>query len=159
MNVIKKNYVSLMVWIFSLILIGFIIGTLTKSSVDAWYAPLNRSHLTPPNYLFGIVWSILYTTIGTSGWMIWRSNYFSELSVIKKLYSIQLFLNWSWTPLFFIYHLTSIALICLFLIVTVVAFIIFKTYRPLTTVSLLFIPYLFWLLFATYLNYYIWRYN
>lgn len=154
----RKRYLSLLIWVFSLILIGAIIGNLTKNGVDTWYATLNRSPLTPPNYVFGVVWTILYAMIGISGWSIWN-NTTKNLALIKKLYIGQLVLNWSWTPLFFYYHLQGYALICLILIVITVTATMVTTHRTIRMVSLLFAPYLLWLLFATYLNLYIWLYN
>jgi translocator protein len=159
MDVKNKSYVSLIIWIVSLMLIGSSIGVLTKSSVDTWYMTLNRSPLTPPNYLFGIAWSILYGMIATSGWLIWRSNPFTRLNLIKILYVIQLVLNWSWTPLFFSYHLTGLALICLSLIIILVALLIIQSYKKINMAALLLVPYLLWLLFAGHLNFYIWQYN
>jgi benzodiazapine receptor len=156
----NKSYLSLIIWIAALVLIGSSIGMLTKNSVDTWYVTLNRSPLTPPNYLFGIVWSILYIMIATSGWLIWRSDRFDEsTSPIKKLYIIQLVLNWSWTPLFFSYHFTGLALICLSLIILFVASLIIISYKKINIAALLLAPYLLWSLFAAHLNFYIWKYN
>lgn len=154
-----NKYISLLIWIFSLIVIGAIIGILNKSYVYSWYMTLNRSPITPPNYLFGIVWSTLYSMIGTSGWIIWGSHQFKDLKLIKKLYLLQLFLNWSWTFLFFRYHLTGLSLVCLSMIIILVAGIVIKSYKKINIVTLLFLPYLIWLLLAFHLNLYIWVYN
>ncbi len=159
MKLERKNYLSLIIWIASLMLIGSSIGAITKSSVDTWYATLLRSPLTPPNYLFGIVWSILYAMIATSGWIIWNSNTFPGLRLIKTLYIVQLLLNWSWTPLFFSYHLIGPALICLSLIIILVGLLAINCYNKINKVGLLLIPYLLWSLFALYLNFYIFQYN
>jgi tryptophan-rich sensory protein len=159
MEVKNKSYISLVIWIVALMVIGSSIGGLTKSNVDTWYMTLNRSPLTPPNYLFGIAWSILYAMIATSGWLIWSSNSFEKLKLIKILYCAQLVFNWSWTPLFFSYHLTGLALICLSLIIILVALLIVQSYKQIIFASLLLIPYLLWSIFAGYLNFYIWQYN
>ena len=154
-----KSYVSLIIWITLLILVGSIIGFFTKSSVDTWYKTLNRSPLTPPNYLFSIAWSTLYAMIGTSGWMIWRSESLPELKPIKTLYISQLILNWLWTPIFFTYHFVGISLICLCCLTMLVILLIIKSYEKFTLCSLLLVPYLLWLLFAIHLNFYIWQHN
>lgn len=159
MNVKNKNYINLVIWIVSLLLIGYGIGMLTKSSVNTWYQTLNRSSLSPPDYVFGIAWSILYAMIAVSGWLIWESRDFPGLKSIKGLYIAQLILNWSWTPLFFSYQLKTLALICLVSIVILVTLLIVKAYKNLISASLLLIPYLLWLLFASYLNFYIWQFN
>ena len=155
----SKNYISLILWILALIFIGFSIGYLTKPEISTWYSALNRSSLTPPNYVFPIAWTILYGIIGACGWLIWRPQAFSKLSVIKTLYVTQLILNWSWTPLFFHYHLSGLSLVVLGAMDILVGTIILSAYRKIRAVSLLMLPYLLWILFASYLNFYIWQYN
>lgn len=159
MNQGTKNHLSLIIWIMALIAIGGIIGSLTKPEISTWYSALNRSTLTPPNYVFPVAWTILYGIIGTCGWLIWRPQAFTQLSVIKTLYVTQLILNWSWTPLFFHYHLKGLALVVLVLMDILVGALICIAYRKMKAVSLLMIPYLSWILFASYLNFYIWQYN
>lgn len=159
MNKVYKSYLSLIVWIAALILIGSSIGLLTKSEINTWYSTLNRSQLTPPNYLFPIAWTSLYTLIAICGWLIWRASSFPKLRLIKILYVSQLILNWSWTPLFFHYHLTGLSLVVLGTMDILVGAVIWLSYARIRTVSFLMIPYLLWILFASYLNFYIWQYN
>jgi tryptophan-rich sensory protein len=143
----------------TLILIGSIIGSLTKPEISTWYSSLNRSPLTPPNYVFPIVWTALYTIIAICGWIISNTPLFSHLSLIKNLYVMQLVLNWGWSPLFFRHHLTGFSLVSLVVMDVMVAIIIYLASPKLRSVSLLMIPYLLWILFASYLNFYIWQYN
>ncbi len=143
----------------ALIVIGGIIGSLTKPEISTWYSALNRSTLTPPNYVFPIAWTILYGIIGACGWLIWGASSFPKLRVIKTLYVIQLILNWSWTPLFFHYHLTGLSIVFLGLMDILVGTITWLAYQKMRAVSLLMIPYLSWILFASYLNFYIWWYS
>lgn len=159
MNAKNKSFIYLIISIVMLVLIGSLIGLLTKGSVETWYATLHRSPLTPPNYVFGIVWSILYAMIATSGWLIWNAKPFPELPSIKKLFIAQLILNWCWTPLFFTFHATSLALVCLMTIMGLVALIIIKSYKKIPMAALLLVPYLLWLVLAMQLNFYIWQYN
>jgi benzodiazapine receptor len=155
----NKSYISLMIWIVGLVLIGFLIGSSTATAVDTWYSTLNHAPLTPPNYVFGIAWTILYIMLGDCGWIIWSQQPFPELKLIKKLYVLQLLLNWSWTPLFFSYHLTGWSLVCIVVMGMLVAGIIYLAYPRVRWASLLLIPYFMWLLFATYLNFYAWQCN
>jgi len=155
----NKNHLSLIIWIVALIAIGGVIGSLTKPEISTWYSTLNRSTLTPPNYVFPIAWTILYGIIGVCGWLIWRASSFPKLSIIKTLYVAQLILNWSWTPLFFHYHLTGLSLVVLVAMDVLVCALICIAYQRMRAVSLLMIPYLSWILFASYLNFYIWQYN
>jgi benzodiazapine receptor len=159
MKMKNKNHISLILWIMALVLIGSVIGSLTKAEISTWYGTLNRSPLTPPNYVFPVAWTILYSVIGGCGWLIWRTPPFPRLRVIKILYLIGLILNWSWTPLFFHYHLTGSSLISLGCMDVLVSMIIWLSYPNIRSVSLLMIPYLLWILFATHLNFYIWCYS
>jgi len=159
MNAGNKSKLFLIIWIVALIAIGGVIGSLTKPEISTWYSTLNRSTLTPPNYVFPVAWTILYGIIGACGWLIWRPQAFTKLSVIKTLYVAQLILNWSWTPLFFHYHLTGLSLIVLIAMDILVCALIWLAYKKMRAVSLLMIPYLSWILFASYLNFYIWQYN
>jgi translocator protein len=158
MNAGNKTHLSLIMWIVLLIAIGGAIGSLTKPEISIWYSTLHRSDLTPPNYVFPIAWTILYGIIGACGWLIWRPQAFPKLS-IKTLYVTQLILNWSWTPLFFGFHLTGLSLVVLGTIDILVFALICLAYRRMKAVSLLIVPYMSWILFATYLNFYIWKYN
>lgn len=155
MNKNLKNYSSLIIWISLVVSVGFIIGYLTKPSISTWYSKLNKSILTPPNYVFPIAWSILYTLIGICGWLIWPNRSSNRLKFIKSAYITQLFLNWSWPPLFFRYHFTDISMVVLILMNIFVASIIYLSYNKIKLVSWLMIPYFAWILFASYLNFYI----
>lgn len=155
----NKKHLSLIIWIVALIAIGSIIGSLTKPELSTWYSTLNRSPLTPPNYVFPVAWTILYGAIGACGWLIWRAPSFLKLRAIKTLYASQLILNLSWTPLFFYYHFTKISLVVLISMDIFVGMLIWLAYSKIRSVSLLMIPYLLWIIYASYLNFYIWQHN
>lgn len=160
MNSENKTNFSLIIWILALITIGGIIGSLTKPDISTWYSTLHRSTLTPPNYVFPIAWTILYGITGTCGWLIWREVSFSkQTAAIKTFYVTQLILNWSWTPLFFHYHFTRLSLVVLVAMDVFVGTIIWLSYRKIRWVSFLMLPYLLWILLASYLNFYIWQHN
>lgn len=159
MKIQIKKYLSLIIWVMVLITIGGGIGSLTKAEISTWYIVLNRSNLTPPNYVFPIAWTILYGIIGACGWLIWDKALLPTPSLLKALYLTQLMLNWSWTPLFFHYHLTGLAMIVLGTMDILVCALIGVASRKIKMVALLMLPYLAWIVFATYLNFYIWQYN
>ena len=154
-----RKYSLLIAWILALEGIGYSFGLLTKHSVDSWYVDLALSPLTPPNYLFGIAWSILYIMMAVSGWLLWQADELKQSQAIKCTYITQLALNWSWTPIFFYYQMTGAALICITLLIFFVGYLIVITYKASKASSLLLIPYFIWLMFASHLNFYIWMYN
>lgn len=158
----KYNYLSLFVWIISFQFIGWIMGKVTQSNLETWYLGLQKSSLTPPNYIFPIAWITLYLMISIAGWLLWSEtlvNDSKKLKISKIFYVLQIILNWLWSPLFFYYHFTGLALFCIILMVTFTSLIIYKAYNELSSVSILLVPYILWSSFACYLNFYIWLYN
>lgn len=157
------KWVKLFSWIGALLIISSFIGISNDESVKTWYVNINKSPLTPPNYMFGIAWSILYVLIAISGWIIWEYKTTNNEVIIKSLYIIQLIFNWLWTPLFFRYQYIGLCFYILILIMTITAILIVllctskSSYQKLS--GLLLTPYLFWLMFATHLNFYILHHN
>ncbi len=125
----------------------------------AWYAALVKPAWTPPDWLFGPVWTILYVMIAISGWLVWREAGFAGAALPLAAYSLQLVLNAAWTPLFFGLHrpdlgFAGIVLLWLSIIATVVLF------WPIHAgAALLLLPYLAWVTFAAALNLAVWRLN
>ena len=147
----KKNNISnylnfnLLIIIIPLI-IGFVIGQLSKPG--EWYFKLNKPKLTPPSYVFGIAWSILYILIGISYYLALKDRSI-EYWIIPV---IHLILNYVYTPLIFIYRrlLESAILTTLILITAIIVMILFYSYGNIIS-ALLLIPYIIWLSFANYL--------
>lgn len=146
-------------WIITLVTIGSLIGFFTKPSSNTWYLGLNQSSLTPASYIFGIVWPFLYATIAIFGWALWTQKQYNNTRLIKVLYCLQLLLNWSWPFLFFTYSALALSVICIIFLDITVGLIIYLQSKNEKIYSLLLTPYMGWLLFATYLNSYIWYYN
>ena len=122
-----------------------------------WYNLLTKPRWTPPNWLFGPVWTTLYIMICLAGWQAWQKDY--RLSPPVILWGAQLFLNAAWSGLFFGMHRPGLALICILLLLGCIIGFIQSTYQNNKRAALLFIPYLIWILFATALNFQIWRLN
>jgi len=121
-----------------------------------WYAELNKPAWTPPNSIFGPVWTALYLMIAVSGWLVWRDSG-SRPSTPLILWAVQLLLNASWSWVFFGMNATSTSLaIILLLLLTILLFIIKSRNR---IASILFIPYAIWIGFASMLNLEIVRMN
>ena len=121
----------------------------------SWYKSLKKAPLSPPNWVFGIVWPALYAMMGLSCYLIWTDTkcrpYCNELNP----FWIQLALNLCWTTIFFKYKQMywGFFIILAILIYTLETYKRFMTINPLA--SYLLIPYLVWITFAGYLNGYI----
>lgn len=133
-----------------IILLTLIISFLSMNKIDGWYLNLNKSILTPPGYIFSIVWTILYILMSISVWIIWKKE--NKITFPIQLYIIQLILNFAWSPVFFRYRMINESLFLLLLIWMLVFIIIDLFYSINKKAGLLLIPYLIWLTFALYLN-------
>ena len=145
--------INLIIIILPLI-IGFIIGNLSKP--DKWYYSLAKPKLTPPSYVFGIAWSILYILIGISYYLALKDRSI-EYWIIPI---IHLILNYAYTPLIFIYKrlLESAIITLLVLITAIIVMILFYSYGNKIAAFLL-IPYIIWLSFANYLAWSVYSLN
>ena len=135
--------------VFVFVILALILGGFSSSNTadDLWYQSLIKSDLNPPGYVFGIVWPILYLLMSISAYRNFDS--------IARLFFIQLFFNTIWSWLFFFYQLPFIALLNIWLLIflNINILIVLAKRDKLSTV--LYLPYVIWLLFASYLNLFI----
>lgn len=127
--------------------------------MNSWYKNLHKAPWTPPNYVFGIVWPILYIFMSVSIILVYfDKKCFPYCSPIVYFF-LQLVLNLSWTTIFFEYRQLRVALLVLMsiIILTVYTFISFHPINKIA--SYLLIPYILWLGVAFTLNLYIVVYN
>ena len=135
--------------------VGLLGSYIQGSALEEWYPYLVKSPLTPPAIVFPIAWSILYILIGLSlGVMISRGD-----MGLVKLWILQLLLNFLWSVLFFGMRSPLLGFITILLLDIVVFAYIISTLGRRNLAMWLFLPYLLWLLFATYLNGYIYLNN
>ena len=151
-----KKYKSL----FLILLITFsssaIAGWITRLNIDSWYSSLNKLSFSPPNWIFGPVWTVLYIFMSVAIWIVYEKtkatdNIFSKK--ILRIYFYHLVINLTWSFVFFYYHLIFTAFMnILFLIVAIIILMILY-YPRSKTAFLLMTPYLIWVLFASVLNF------
>jgi benzodiazapine receptor len=123
-----------------------------------WYAALDKPSWTPPNAVFGPVWTLLYLGIAVAGWLVWQRRAETR-SPAFALWVAQLLLNTAWSWLFFGLHRPGLALVdIVVLLATIVAFVV--TALPVSRLAAgLFVPYALWVGYASALNLAIWRTN
>lgn len=131
----------------------------TSPNVPGWYADLDKPSWTPPSWVFGPVWSLLYLLMGISAWQVWRKAGFRLAAVPLVLFIIQLVLNMVWSGLFFGLRSPGFALIeivCLWcaILATTIAF-----WRRSVAAGWLMLAYLAWVSFAAALNLGMWNLN
>lgn len=131
-----------------------VIGSaVTFGSVDTWYAALAKPALNPPSWVFAPVWTMLYAFMAFAAWRVYEKPAAHEHSrSTLVIYGIQLVLNASWSVAFFGFHAPLVALgILIALLLSILVLTIFF-WRIDRVAGILFIPYLVWVSFATYLN-------
>ena len=148
---------SLFRWVLVLVpvtlLLGFLLGAMAGSGPEnPWLAALNKPSIYPPPATFGLVWSVLYALMGLAAALVACAHGAWDREKALGVFGVQLLLNLAWTPLFFAFHQITAALVLLIALdVAVVATIVmFRRVRPVAAWLLL--PYLAWILFATFLN-------
>ncbi|GEL16068.1 TspO/MBR family protein [Pediococcus cellicola] len=142
---------------FLLFVVGVqILGSLSglfAGNIKAVYNALSLPPLAPPDYLFGIVWPLLYLLIAISGYLIYQSIAFKGEKVTSYiLFAVQLALNFAWSIVFFAGNYYWAGVVIVVLLDLVVLSCVLQYYKINKAASLLLVPYLIWILFATYLS-------
>ncbi len=151
------------IWLLGLS-IGLCLGTgllgsfFTFSAIPEWYQTLNKPFFSPPNWLFGPVWTVLYIFMGISLYLIWDSKGKGKSKALK-IFWIQLFLNAIWSIIFFGMRNPGLALIDIVALWIAIILTIKSFYKISKPAAYLLIPYLLWVSFAAILNYSIWILN
>lgn len=131
--------------------IGFLLGLLTQANIYPWYEHLNKSSLTPPGFVFSVVWALLYALLAAVASILSNLNKASS-KTIKMIFALQMVMNWAWTPLFFALHWLVPSAIWLLSLTCLNVLLIIKLKKRNKIIAWLLSPYLLWLLFASYLN-------
>lgn len=132
--------------------IGVIAGMFTAQAVPEWFASLNRPWFSPPNWVFGPVWTFLYLLMGISFFLIWKQEANRSRQLALVVYFVQLLLNFAWSFIFFYFKMIGLALVEIVLLwLTIVAMLVLF-YRVKPAAAYLNVPYLLWVTFATILT-------
>ena len=129
------------------------IGSLfTSGNVESqWYLE-NKPSFTPPNWIFGPVWTILYVLIAVSLYFTWKKANKNQKKKVRVLFGINLIANSIWSLLFFKLQNPFLALLDIILILTTIIMMILTTKKIDKRSAQLLVPYLIWVCFATFLN-------
>ena len=132
----------------------------TQESITNWYGRLIKPFFTPPNWIFGPVWTVLYLLMAISFFIIWSKGInYPKVKQAIVLFVVQLVLNAAWTPLFFGFHLILPAFIEIFLLWFAILVTLYVFKRISFYAAVLLIPYVTWVGFAVILNGSIWYLN
>jgi len=148
-----KSFPKLIISLALPFIAGGIGSYFTISSIDSWYHTLEKPSFSPPDFLFGPVWTALYILMGISFYLIWTSKGSKNKERAIKLFLIQLFLNTSWSIVFFGFQnpllgLVNIIALWVMIFLTIRAFFLISR-----SASYLLLPYILWVSFASILNF------
>jgi translocator protein len=130
-------------------------GAVTRTSVDTWYTILAKPAFTPPDWVFGPVWTVLYAMMALAAWLVWRRIGWQGSALL--LFFVQLALNLLWSILFFGLQLVGLALVDIVVLVIMIALTTIAFWRVDRRAGLLFVPYGIWVAYAGILNGAIWH--
>ncbi|MDP2656395.1 MAG: TspO/MBR family protein [bacterium] len=139
---------------------GMLGAVFTAPSVSGWYAQLVQPSFVVPNWLFGVVWPILYLLMGIAAFIVWNQRKTCKhVKLALGIFGVQLILNSLWSIIFFGMHnpgaaLVEIVMLWFSILATIIAF-----YRVSKHTLWLLLPYILWVSFAVYLNYSIYILN
>ena len=148
MIILQLKFLKNIFYLFLPLLLGSIVGLLISSSID--YGPLLKPPLSPPGYIFPIAWSILYLLMGIS-YYLFKTNKIEDDDE-SIIYYLQLGVNLLWSIFFFVLKWRFFTILWTLLLLGLVIYLIYLFYQKYKPSFYLNIPYLIWLIYATYLT-------
>lgn len=134
-------------------LVGLMSTPFTISSIQTWYKYLHKPSFSPPNWIFGPVWTVLYLLMGISVYLVWlKQSKSKRVKTALKLFLTQLLFNFLWSIIFFGFHNPLIAFVDIILLWIAIVLTIMTFYRLSKPAAYLLIPYILWVSFAALLN-------
>ena len=130
-------------------------GLFTAMSVNTWYAQIIRPDFSPPNWVFAPVWNVLYFLMSVALYQVWVSEKQKYKNIAIAAFTGQLLLNVAWSAVFFGLRSPVAGFFVIIILLMAIIFTIFTFYRISEKTAWLLFPYLAWVSFASYLNYYL----
>lgn len=155
-----NNTIKLVLSIIIAELAGVIGSLFTVPSLESWYSTLARPELSPPNWVFGPVWTTLFALMGIAAFLVWKKGLNQkDVRVALGVFAVQLVLNTMWSIIFFnlqspLWAFIDLVVLWIAIILTMILF-----YKISKSAIWLLLPYILWVSFAGYLNYMIWILN
>jgi len=154
----QKQILGLAAWL----LVSFAasaVGAMASIQARSFYGQLVQPGWAPPPWVFGPVWTALFTLMGIAAWLVWRTGGFGANRQALTLFLLQLAFNALWSWLFFSWSLGFLALVDITVLWTLIVATLVSFWRVRPLAGALLIPYLLWVSFALALNYMLWQLN
>ncbi len=148
-----SNFFKFLIAVTGCELVGIISTPFTLAAIPTWYSTLNKPPFSPPNWIFGPVWTALYFLMGVAAFLIWKKG-LKNKQVKKALtyFVAQLAFNFLWSFLFFGLHSPILGLLDILILWVLILITMIKFYKLSKPAVYLLIPYILWVSFATILN-------
>lgn len=156
----NKRLIRILIAVGVCLLAGAIGSFATQTSVNTWYTTIQKPLFNPPNWLFAPVWTILFLLMGVSAGMVWNKGFYHKwVKTALYHFGFQLLLNIAWSLVFFGLNeiFGALLIVLALLVVLIFTFKWFKVVNKMAAYML--IPYIFWVVFASVLNFSIWQLN
>lgn len=138
---------------------GLLSGLISREGTAQYSQIAAKPPLSPPGWLFPVVWTVLYALMGIGAARIWAAPKSQARSRGLNLFISQLIVNFFWSPVFFNARAYGLALVWLLLLGVLVLLMVLEFRKVDKTSAYLQVPYLLWLTFAAYLNWAVWKLN
>lgn len=154
----KFQIIPVLIVTLCVVAISFI-GQMATDPRSEWFTSLAKPSWNPPNWLFGPVWSTIYILLIISASLIWHRTQAGERSSLMKLYAINALFNLVWSFCFFQAESTVLGMIDIILVWITVLLLVVRTWPISKPASVMLMPYLLWVTFASALNFAIMQLN
>lgn len=149
----KNRWFWLVIFLLVTFLAAGIGGLFIETGANSWYEKLVKPYFQPPTSIIGFIWILLFALIAISGWIVYNSPKSMERSRALRLWQIQLALNILWPILFFGLKTPLFAFIEMIIFLFIILIYMIVTWDFACSATMLFIPYVSWIVFASVLNF------
>ncbi len=155
-----KSIAGLVFWIGICYLTAWLGAQVSPGIASAdWYDAINKPDWNPPSWVFGPVWTLLYTLMGIAAWQVWRNYGFENARNALIFFMIQLILNGLWSQIFFGMQEIGWAFAEILVLLTAIIITTYLFFQKSRLAGWLMVPYIVWVVFASVLNGTIWWLN
>ncbi|TAK55238.1 MAG: tryptophan-rich sensory protein [Gammaproteobacteria bacterium] len=158
MSQLSRSFLGLAGWL-ALAFATAAIGSAASIQAEPFYQELVRPGWSPPGWIFGPVWTLLYLSMGIAAWFAWRAGGWRGARIALALFVAQLVLNALWSWLFFAWRQGALAFVDILVLWVLIAATVVAFWRQRPLAGALLLPYLAWVSFAAVLNYTVWQLN
>ena len=148
----KKKITDLLLFVIGTGIVGAVSSLIAEGNFKEFYNSLEKPPLSPPGWVFSVAWVILYILMAISAFLIYDTDHPNRNSALK-IYFVQLFINFLWSPVFFRFKSLIGAAVVVTMLLIAVWVMIKAFFKIRKSAALINIPYLAWTVFAAYLTY------